>query len=281
MLTKYPEIITSIALAVSEKLGRESTIRKVKNSNEYFILDLAFSYFQKADRNRRNDYRSGFLVCINNKGGVSLFFYVTHSPIMFSFLKENFQYEVFRKIIKQTSKFRREHSILFKKGNSVCSISKHSIHTFLKSIDDLEKDGFARILFSKSNSTGNGLGNIFSVCLSDDLNESNARRLISFAWPLFLWLYPSKPIFKRDASLNRNMKGIVRQCEIKAIKNLPISIVKKDCLGQIEAAHIKPHKDGGSDKMENGIWLCSIHHKMTEGKISGYRTSEKINVSYD
>jgi hypothetical protein len=56
-----PEIVNDIVKAVSAKLGREAISRKVNNREEYFILDLAFSYFQKADRNRRNDYRSGYL----------------------------------------------------------------------------------------------------------------------------------------------------------------------------------------------------------------------------
>jgi hypothetical protein len=55
-----PQIATAPVETVSEKLGREAIFRKVNNREEYFILDLAFSYFQKADRNKRNDYRSGY-----------------------------------------------------------------------------------------------------------------------------------------------------------------------------------------------------------------------------
>ena len=98
---------------------------------------------------------------------------------------------------------------------------------------------------------------------------------------MFLWLYPSKPLFNRDASLNRNLQKLVRQCEIKAIKNLPKNILTTPCNGQIEGAHIKPHKLGGSDKLENGLWLCNKHHRMTEGKISGQRSLTKIEVTYE
>jgi hypothetical protein len=52
-MIKTPEIVNDIVRAVSEKLGREAISRKVNSREEYFILDLAFSYFQKADRNRR------------------------------------------------------------------------------------------------------------------------------------------------------------------------------------------------------------------------------------
>lgn len=51
-----PAIVVKIRDSVSDKLGREAIVRKVNNRDQYFILDLAFSYFQKADRNRRNDY---------------------------------------------------------------------------------------------------------------------------------------------------------------------------------------------------------------------------------
>ena len=49
-MIKAPDIVNEIVRAVSEKLGREAISRKVNNREEWFILDLAFSYFQKADR---------------------------------------------------------------------------------------------------------------------------------------------------------------------------------------------------------------------------------------
>jgi hypothetical protein len=65
-MIKTPDIVNEIAKTVSEKLGREAIFRKVNNREQYFILDLAFSYFQKADRNRRNDYRSGYEGWVKN-----------------------------------------------------------------------------------------------------------------------------------------------------------------------------------------------------------------------
>lgn len=68
------EFIEKIRIVVSEKLGREAIVRKINNRDQYFILDLAFSYFQKADRNRRNDYRSGYLYL--QKDGVNQLLFV-------------------------------------------------------------------------------------------------------------------------------------------------------------------------------------------------------------
>jgi hypothetical protein len=79
-----PEIVSDIVRAVSDKLGREAISRKVNNREEYFVLDLAFSYFQKADRNRRNDYRGGYLFFEKDEEN-HLLFVLAHSPIMTSF----------------------------------------------------------------------------------------------------------------------------------------------------------------------------------------------------
>src|ERR1035437_8929484 len=112
-MIKTPEIVNDIVRAVSEKLGREAISRQVNNREQYFILDLAFSYFQKADRNRRNDYRSGYLYYrIKDKN--YLLFVLAHTTIMTSFFKNNFDYEVFRNIIIDTDKYRDKNYLRFK-----------------------------------------------------------------------------------------------------------------------------------------------------------------------
>ena len=95
-----------------------------------------------------------------------------------------------------------------------------------------------------------------------------------------MWLYPSKPIFKRNASLNRSLLKVFRQCEIDNVIGIPDEIREKECFGQIEGAHIIPHKNGGSDKLENGLWLCNLHHRLTEGKLEGNRDLKNINAKY-
>ena len=278
-MIKTPDIVNEIVNAVSKKLGREAIFRKVNNRDEYFILDLAFSYFQKADRNRRNDYRSGYLYYRKDNNNY-LLFVLAHTPIMTSFFKNNFDYEEFQKIIISTAKYRDGNFMLCKRANKKEIIKSKNTTEFLHQLDEIEKFGLIKSIFAKSTTGKTGRGNIFAVRLSKGFKEKDINKIIDKSWNLFLWLYPSKPVFKRNASLNRSLQKIERKCEINKIKNLPKSILKVSCSGQIEGAHIKPHKDGGSDKLENGVWLCNQHHRLTEGKLSGKRELNKFEVKY-
>lgn len=44
------------------------------------------------------------------------------------------------------------------------------------------------------------------------------------------------------------------------------------CAGSLEAAHIRPYQQGGTDDPSNGLWLCRVHHCETEGRIEGSRS---------
>lgn len=278
-MTKTPDIVNEIVSTVSRKLGREAIYRKVNNRDEYFILDLAFSYFQKADRNRRNDYRSGYLYYKKDNTNY-LLFVLAHTPIMTSFFKKNFDYEGFKKIIISTSKFRDESALLCKRINKKEIIKSKNINEFIHQLDEIEKHGLIKSVFAKSTTGKTGIGNIFALGLGKGFKDEDISKIIDKSWNLFLWLYPSKPLFKRNASLNRSLQKIDRKCEIKKIKNLIKSILTTACSGQVEGAHIKPHKDGGSDKLENGIWLCNQHHRLTEGKLEGNRGTDTFEVRY-
>lgn len=274
-----PEIVTAIVDSVSERLGREAIFRRVNNRDEYFILDLAFSYFQKADRNRRNDYRSGYLY-IDNKVKKRLLFVLAHTPIMSSFFKNNFDYETFKAIIADTACYRDENYLRFSKKGIKNEIRTPDLHEFLNDLDELETSGFTRSVFGKSKVGKTGVGNIFGVCLADNFHQEAISEIIQKSWDLFLWLYPSKPIFKRNASLNRSLQSIESKCEIGKIANLPRVVMETPCSGRVEGAHIIPYKNGGSDKLQNGVWLCNAHHRLTEGKLSGRRETDMFEVKY-
>lgn len=277
---EVPEIVEIIKEKVSENLGREAIVRKINNRDEFFILDLAFSYFQKADRNKRNDYRSGYLYFQRNDRN-HLLFVIAHSPIMITFFSENFDYGEFRDIIVDTSIYRDEHYIRYSKSSSKKdSLKSNTIDDFLYKLDDLEKGCFNKQVFTKPTSKDSKTGNIFVLEIACGFEKKDIRDIIDRSWDLFMWLYPTKPVFKRNASLNRSLQKIERQCEIKKIENTPIVILEKPCSGQIEGAHITPHKNGGSDKLENGVWLCNLHHRLTEGKLTGQRDNNNVNVKY-
>jgi len=279
-MIKTPEIANDIVRAVSEKLGREAISRKVNNREQYFILDLAFSYFQKADRNRRNDYRSGYLY-FRHKRKNHLLFVLAHTPIMTSFFKNNFDYEVFRNIIIGTAKYRDENFLRFKRNSEPEKIVIKTTKDFLYKLDEIEKTGFVKSVFAKDIKGKTGDGNIFGLRLANDFSKNDVSKIIEKSWDLFLWLYPSKPVFKRNASLNRSLQKIENKCEIGKIRNLPEAILKTACSGQIEGAHIKQHKHGGSDKLANGIWLCNLHHRLTEGKLDGKRGLDIFEVKFE
>jgi hypothetical protein len=277
---EVPEIVEIIKEKVSENLGREAIVRKINNRDDFFILDLAFSYFQKADRNKRNDYRSGYLYLQRN-GRNHLLFVIAHSPIMITFFSENFDYGEFRDIVVDTSIYRTEHYLRYSKSSSKKeNFKSNTIDEFLYKLDDLEKDCFKKQVFTKSTTKDSKTGNIFILELATGFEKKDIRDIIDRSFDLFMWLYPTKPVFKRNASLNRSLQKIERQCEIEKIENVPNNILGKHCLGQIEGAHIIPHKDGGSDKLENGVWLCNLHHRLTEGKLTGKRDSKELNVKY-
>ena len=106
--------------------------------------------------------------------------------------------------------------------------------------------------------------------------------IVEASWPLFLCLYPIKPIEGRSASLARNMtvRGILKECEFSKICLPDGHGISGECRGTIHGAHIKPDALGGSDRPENGLWLCQHHHRATEGSLKGARTLDEVNVHY-
>ena len=278
-MIESPNIVNEIVRTVSEKLGREAILRKVNNREQYFILDLAFSYFQKADRNRRNDYRSGYLY-YRIKDKYYLLFVLAHTPIMTSFFKKNFDYEIFKSIIIETKKYRDENYLRCKRSGKQEEIRTKDINEFLGKLDEIEGLGFVKSVFAKSKTGKTGVGNIFGLRLASNFSQKDVNKIIGKSWDLFLWLYPSKPLFKRNASLNRSLQRIENKCEIGKIRSLPEAILKIACSGPINGAHIKPHKDGGSDKLSNGVWLCNRHHRLTEGKLDGKRGLDIFEVKF-
>ncbi len=198
-MIENPEIANDIVRAVSEKLGREAILRKVINRKEYFILDLAFSYFQKADRNRRNDYRSGYLYYEKNNENY-LLFVISHSPIMTGFFKNNFDYDALKNIIVDTAECRDENYIRYKIKGAYVEIKTNSLKEFLMKLDEIEKYSFVKSVFSKDKKGKTGVGNMFGLRLAKGFKQSDVANIIEKSWDLFLWLYPSKPIFKTEVS---------------------------------------------------------------------------------
>jgi hypothetical protein len=274
MNNKYFKQINLIVDTVSALLGREAIFRKVKNREEYFVLDLTFSYFQQAEKSGRVDYRNGYLF-YNKQNKNYLLFVIFGSRKILSFFKKNFDYAEFSKILKVTAKYRNNnHYFCFKKSGSRHKIQENKMTDFIKKLDLLAEKDFTKATIGKDSY------DFFVVGLGYNFPNEEIPKIIKKSWKLFLWLYPSKPLFKRTAALSKNLKKIEKVCEIMKIKGCPKNIYQQKCKGNIEGAHIKPHQYGGSDKLENGVWLCNLHHRLTERKIEGFRTTDTFNVNY-
>ncbi len=169
-MIRPPQIVNTLVETVSEKLGREAIFRKINNREGYFILDLAFSYFQKADRNKRNDYRSGYLY-IANGDKQRLLFALAHTPVMSSFFKKNFDYERFRAIVEDTAKYRDENILRFSRKGVREEIRTPDLGVFLAKLDSIETSGFSKSVFSKSKIGKTGVGNIFGLCIASGCDD--------------------------------------------------------------------------------------------------------------
>lgn len=286
------EYVERIIEVTTNLLGRETIVRKVKNKEQYYILDVAFSHFQKADRNRTVGYRTGY--CYQELDGINyLKFIIVHSPIIAENFKNNFDFNIFIDSLRNTSKFRTFHYLVYdgklnNKFEKGIRFRYDNFHLFEDLLLDLNKlQDLKSLLFCKKKiDTKEGskypiaAGNTLYLGLANNLKIDDILEIIESTWDLFLWLYPTKPIFNRNANLNRSMKSIKKTCEFKYIIDLPVNILNIKCDEKTEAAHIKPHQFGGSDKLENGLWLCKSHHKLTEGKLIGNRTLDIINVKF-
>lgn len=273
---------------VSEKLGRSAVLKKVKNRCDSYITDPVFSYIQAADRNRRKDYRLGFKWEPRFK---RLWFYMVHNPIGAGIFKRNLDVSELFEVIRKTAKFRTEHQLLYSSReekrlnrNERKKVHNRSLTSFLDELKDFDDTiGLRKDLFptlpnrGKSRTTerawsaGNQFGLLLASAAKTKFDKPTIKKIIDDAWPMFMALYPTEPMFKREATLARQLlvKDEEKHCSFLSIQRLPRTIKVMECNGLIDAAHIKPHSMGGSDKAENGIWLCRTHHKLTEGRLKG------------
>ncbi|MBE9229107.1 HNH endonuclease [Phormidium sp. LEGE 05292] len=297
MDTLLPKVVVQLTDAVSEKLGRPAYCRKVLNRDEWYINDPVFSFIQRGTKNGGLGYRVGYYVDLNNH---EVWFVLLHSVVMAKLFQNNLAFSTLIEVLKKTADFRDIHWLYRSSKQAVKlgfndgeRIDSESIRDFIRQLEDFdEKYGFVKDLFPKRLNTGKGggfafgAGHTFYLGLVDKFelmySTENIKRLIELTWPLFLCLYPIEPIEKRSACLARNMKvaGIPKECEFSLIQFTSESTLSPLCRGQIQGAHIKPHAEGGSDRPENGIWLCEFHHRITEGKLKGQRKGKDLAVRF-
>jgi len=290
-----PRGVTFIKDALAERLGRPAASRMAKsNPSEWYIFDPCFAVIQRGVGNSNRGYRSGIQV-----SNADISFYNVHSRTPAKLLKKNlkqcpeaivnaaegclhlrdYHYLHFssRKISRQTGARRW--------ADTVRVIESPTWKDFRRELES-DLNGIVKDLFPKLPSAGRvGTGDAIrgsDFCLfladyhqiefakTDEIAAKRATEFVDAVWHLFSCLYPWESPRKRDASLRRAMlsKPGLCDCEYDQIMGAPQSHCDNSA---VEAAHIVPYARGGSDRAWNGVWLCSKHHKITEGRLSGCR----------
>lgn len=277
-------------------MGRPAAIRVVKgNPSQWYIFDPAFSVLQRGVGSNPRGYRSGIFVDNHD-----ISFYNVHSRTPAMLLRRNLlqQPEALLVAAERSRHLRASHYLHFSSramsrgteqknwSDTVRVIESSSWSEFKRSISadpcSLIRDMFPDLPSAGRVGTGVPVrGSDFCLLLADcrmiesaessEVSADRAGDVVDAAWHLFACLYPWDSPKVRDATLRRamlSMPGLL-DCEYKKIANSDQS----ECDGSsVQAAHIVPHARGGSDRYWNGIWLCSKHHRMTEGRVAGSRS---------
>lgn len=291
-----PQVVMTLARAVEEKIGRPSYVRQVKNRDEWFVTDPMFSFVQHGLRKGVTGYRVGYFYSADDD---DIAFYMVHSPVMAQLFKKNLRIPTLVHVIETTAPLRSRSYLHWssrtawkegKKWQYIQEIALADFLSVLQVVDD--KHGFVNDLFPRIENQKTGVGsarsagNDFFLLLAEQisgLSEKHLASVVHLSWPFFLCLYPVEAIEQRVASLARNLNAAKspKSCEYSRIKNIPSEAdISALCRGTIEGAHIKPHSLGGSDRLENGLWLCQYHHRETEGRLMGSRSSETFDVHF-
>lgn len=289
-----PDVVIKCASALEEKLGRPPYVRQVKNREEWWISDPMFSYVQHGLRKGVTGYRTGYFYSLDEN---VLAFYLVHSPVMAKIFKKNLHLSAIIHALEGCGNYCKAPRMIWSSRVAQLNGEKNSYieevgNEFLILLRELNEQKFIADLFPsiENQKTGVGpalvAGNDFFLLLAENVSKlasNDIKTIIESSWPLFLCLYPVGAIEQRVASLARNLNAakLAKVCEYEKIAGRPDEAeISSVCRGEIEGAHIKPHAKGGTDRFENGLWLCQYHHRKTEGRITGKRDKDKFAVRF-
>jgi len=259
-----------------------------------------FSFVQRGIRKGQTGYRVGYKIDLDCE---EIWFVLVHSPLIARLFKHNLVLSTLMAVLQDTAAFRDAHwvyrssKVALVAGSDGDRIEAPTFAEFVRQLEAFDRShGFVKDLFPKRQNTGKGegaapvAGNTFYLGLADRANvltsSERIQQVVERTWPLFLCLYPVKPIEKRSACLARSLRvaRIQQVCEFSHIKGLQAptgsGFVSPLCRGSVQGAHIKPDSLGGSDRAENGIWLCEYHHRATEGKLAGKRDGSILDIRF-
>ena len=296
-----PRGVAFIKDALAERLGRPAATRVAKsNPSEWYVFDPCFAVIQRGVGSTSRGYRSGIQI-----DSEDIYFFNVHSRTPAKLLRTNLKQrpEALINAAEGCLHLRNYHYLHYssrkvsrqtgaKKWIDTVRIIESSSWKDFKGNLESDLKGIVNDLFPELPSAGkvgtgeSVRGSDFCLLLADyhqiefaeadEIAAQRAAEVIDAAWHLFSCLYPWESPKKRDASLRRAMlsnPGLCN-CEYSRIVGVP----KSDCDGSpVEAAHIIPYARGGSDRSWNGIWLCSKHHRMTEGRLVGCRDRSDLS----
>ncbi|MEO0348835.1 MAG: HNH endonuclease signature motif containing protein [Cyanobacteria bacterium P01_A01_bin.15] len=296
-----PRGVNFIKDALAERLGRPAATRVAKsNPSEWYIFDPCFAVIQRGMGSDSKGYRSGIQI---NSEDIS--FFNVHSRTPAKLLRTNLKQrpEALINAAEGCLHLRDYHYLHYSSRKISCQTGAKKWIDTVRKIESSNWKVFKRELESELNGivydlfpelpsvgkagTGESVrGSDFCLLLADyhriefaktdEIAAQRATEVIDAAWHLFSCLYPWESPKKRDASLRRAMlsnPGLCN-CEYDQIVGAP----KLSCDGlSVEAAHIIPYARGGSDRSWNGIWLCKKHHRITEGRLAGYRDRSDLS----
>lgn len=291
-----PRTVRLIREALSEKLGRPASARAEKGrASVWVVSDPAFAWIQQGTGGLKG-YRSGIMVAQD-----IIKFYNVHSRALAENLKSNLAADPYAVVraADATHDLRGSHALQwssalrYQQGDpraEAVHFSKDwkTFHDeLLAFVELLPADLFPSLPNSgKGGGPGKFRGTHFALELAETRHLSElpdeeaaaavAGRIVEAAWELFACYYPWEPMKQRSTDLARFMRsaGITQQCEHHFIDGFEAS----PCEGRLEAAHIKPDSHGGSDRPWNGLWLCQLHHRRTEGRLRGSRDRANPSV---
>ena len=150
----------------------------------------------------------------------TILFVLVHSPIIARLFKRNLVFSSLLNVIQSTSPYRNYHFVFrssksaLKDGRDGNRIESESLSDFIELLTNFDQShGFVADMFPRRLNTGKGggvapvAGNTFYLLLAHGLESWGSRetvvQFVEASWPLFLCLYPIRPIAGRSASLRK------------------------------------------------------------------------------
>lgn len=238
---------------------------------DFVVYDLIKLHGQKKSlMPQRSDYRAG--ITVSPRGRKScISFTLIHNP----HLARNFSENVDPKDFSRLDKLRLEAIFSGRSGWYWYSSRERESEIDIRAAVGHYQEIFTSMQDDLFYGHASQRGNYFTCALPTLPNSTLIEKIQPVAEalvPLLGKLFPStsRP-GRRAGSLRNSLKreGIECRCEYNLIQGLPKG--KVTCSDRIEGAHIIPHLMGGTFDVDNGLWLCSHHHQLTEGKLSGSR----------